>query len=155
MLPFDVKLSSKINVACATNNIQNDLLEYFKNEIINKKANNVEIINDSVNFKNELSHRLKNKGILFYVDSGRIKVEQSGSTEFKVEYSLVYKLVFFYGLAVFSLFYLISSHLYWCLFVGIFIGFGNWIFSIITNYFTFKKLCKNYDPRLSQIKKYF
>ena len=141
MLPFDITLSKKI-FSSLSQNKRTWILKLFENEFQYRKADNLQINEDQLKFKNSFYKTGSNLNIMLPVDQGIIWLEETTNNENRVYYNFsltrIYVLSFVIGIFA----YAASNE--WTTTILVALGFLslNWIVTVLRHKIMFNSLMK-------------
>ncbi len=140
MLPFDVKLKKRIKIKEYLIYDNSEILNFFKKEFIDRKADNVRIENNTVRFNNNFFKFINNWNIMVPVDKGILVINNDKNEEIEIEYSFSLKVTLVIGFIAGLLFYLFSKLWFVGLFAFLWLGGMNWLTAVIRHSFMFSDL---------------
>lgn len=140
MFPIEIRLRKRLYLKDAALEQDNEILEFFKQEFINRKADNVRIVNNEVIFKNKLFKFVNNWNIMVPVDKGILAIRKYRRSEIEIEYLFSLKVTLIIG-GIFGIIFGLFSRM-WFVGLGAFLWLGgmNWLIALIRHSIMFGNL---------------
>lgn len=140
MFPLEIKLKTRLFYIDLESDNYLEILEFYKNEFIKRKADNVRIENNQVRFNNKFFKFINNWNIMVPVDKGILTIGKDLRNELVIEYLFSLKVTLILGGIAGVLFFLFSKM--WVVGVGAFLWLGvmNWLIAVIRHSLMFSNL---------------
>ncbi len=92
MFPIEIRLKKRFHIKGSVSE-KKEILEFFKGEFINRKADNVRIEKNEVRFNNNFLRFIDNWSIMFPIDKGILTIKNDKKTEIQIEYIFSLKVI--------------------------------------------------------------
>jgi hypothetical protein len=140
MFPLEIRLKKRFHVIESELEENNEILHFFKQEFINRKADNVRIENNEVRFDNNFFKLINNWNIMVPVDKGILAIKKENRSEIVIEYLFSLKIILILSGIAGIIIAIFSETWTTGLFAFLWLGGMNWVIAIIRHSIMFGDL---------------
>lgn len=140
MFPLAIRLKKRFLITDFELEENSNMLEFFKQEFINRKADNVRIENNEVRFNNHSFKLISNWNIMVPVDKGKLTIKKDKRSEIVIEYQFSLKIILLISGIIGILIAFFTRLWTTGLFVFLWLGAMNWVIAVMRHSIMFSAM---------------